>query len=334
VSDAYDPFFSWKALAWPDQCRAIAAGQMPWPVQLTVYPTNRCNRNCRGCIMAAERASGAMLGEAVFTRLLADANELGVRSLHVAGGGEPTLYEHLNHAASFHGTAVLSTNGFRLSRRVCSWFKRVRVSVNAGSPRAYAEFTGCRESEYTDLVCKLVVVCERPRPWDIGLGLVADRHTPADIRQFIALADHVGADWVHIRPMYYPRESPEAAEVVRNWPAVAAAANETGAASRCRVYCVSDKFSGFWSDRHYSRCRATPLVAVVCADARLAVCQDVFTKWGDLNRQTFAEAWKSPEHSAAMREIDLSACPRCIMNRHNEVIEHCFLNDECLLEVL
>ncbi len=334
MGDSYDPFFSWKALAWPEQCRAIAAGQLPWPVQMTVYPTNRCNRNCRGCIMAAERQNGAELSENVFASLVDEANLLGVASMHIAGGGEPTLYQPLRHVARFRGTAVLSTNGTFLSRRICSWFKRVRVSVNAGSPRTYAEFTGTSEDAYRQLVCRLVNACERPRPWDIGLGMIADRQSPEDIARFVALADHVGADWVHIRPVYYPRGTPEAEDVVRNWPGISGAALEAGRTSRCRVFCVSDKFSGYWSARDYLKCRATPLVAVVCADARLAVCQDVFTKWGDLNTQSFAAAWTSDEHYAAMRQIDLDACPRCIMNRHNEVLEHAFVNNECLLEVL
>lgn len=334
MGDAYDPFFSWKALAWPDQCRACAAGQIPWPVQLSVYPTNKCNRNCRGCIMVEERKDGAELAEGTFSGLIAEANSLGVRSIHIAGGGEPTLYPHLRHVAAFRGTAVLSTNGTLLTRRICSWFKRVRVSVNAGSAKSYAEFTGSPPEEYAALVCNLVAACEKPRPWDIGLGLIGDRQSGEEIEAFVRLADHVGADWVHIRPCYYPQGTPEAAEVLRNWPRIATAARTAAMYAKCKVHCVGDKFTGFWTERGYSQCRATPLMAVVCADARLAVCQDVFLKWGDLNRQTFAEAWTSREHEAAIRQIDVATCPRCIMTRHNEVIERCFLNNDCLLEVL
>lgn len=334
MSNDYDPFFSWKALRWSRECEQIARGGMPWPVQATIYPTNRCNRNCRFCIMRQERTDGAELPRKVWEELLCDLMAGGTRCLHIAGGGEPLLYPHLDALREVLLTKVLSTNGTRLDRDVCSWFTRIRVSVNAGTAKGYGDVTGCTEADWRDLCARLRDCCRKPRRWQIGLGMVADHQTVNEIRPLCKLADEVGADFVHIRPAYYPAGTVEAYAVEGAWGAIATAAQRAREASNCRIHAIDEKFRGHWTPRGYEQCRATPLVAVICADGRLAVCQDVFIKFGDLHSMRFPGIWQSDEHREALAKIDLDSCPRCIMARHNEVIEHCFCNSNCMMELL
>lgn len=331
----FDPWFPHKALAYPDRCRAILAGEFPSPVQVTVYPTNKCNRNCRWCIMAEERKTGAELPLNVWHKVLhlGDAGE--VKCLRVSGGGEPTLYPFLHDAESFRGTRLLDTNGTALTRDICHAFNRVRVSLNAGTLEGYTDVTGCGKAEWLELLFRLRVACRKPRAWEVGTAMVADRQNADDVEAFIRVSQESGADWCHIRPAFHP-PGPEAAATVANWPHVVAACRQPYREQHAwaiPVRCTSEKFAGYW-EGEAAPCRATPLVAVVCADARLAVCQDVFTKWGDLNTQTFAEAWKSEDHRKALAAVDYAKCPRCVMGTHNQVIEHCFNRNDCMMEVM
>jgi hypothetical protein len=330
----YTPFFPYKALAYPDRCRAIVAGKMPMPVQVTVYPTNRCNRNCRWCIMADERKSGAELDASVWDMVLRLGDTGEVKCLRVSGGGEPTLYSHLREAKRFRGTRLLDTNGTALTRDTCHAFDRVRVSLNAGTGDGYAAVTGCTHEEWRDLLERIRSVCRKPRDWSVGTAMVFDGQTQMEIGEFIRRSASMGADWCHIRPAFFAKGTTEATWVMEEWPRVAPIVERMRLEVGIAIHCTSDKFRGYWDDRGFEKCQATPLVAVVTADARLALCQDVFTKWGDLNTMSFSEAWNCQAHRDVIAGIDLAKCPRCIMGRHNEVIEHCFESNDCCMEVM
>lgn len=324
-----DPFYSRKALRWAERCEKLARGELCWPVMLTVYPTNRCNRNCRWCIMREEQRSGAELPANVWRELLG----LDIPCLRVTGGGEPTLYPYLAEAARFKGLRVLDSNGVALTRETCAGFHRVRISLNAGTAEGYRDVTGRPANEWEELVDRCVMLCAKPRAWSIGAALVADTQTPEEISQFVRLVEFLGFDWAYIRPAYYP-PGDDADRTVRNWPAISRAARAAAEGGTCDVRVTSEKFSGYWQEPGYERCRATCLEAVVTADARLTLCKDVFRKWGDLRVESFENAWWSMEHEDIVRSIDLTKCPRCVMGPHNETIEQCFVNNAILAELL
>jgi hypothetical protein len=98
-----------------------------------------------------------------------------------------------------------------------------------------------------------------------------------------------------------------------------------------RTYrCVNirlDKFKSTWEGLTFSKCRATPLKAVICADGSFIHCQDKFTKFGNYNVQSFDEIWYSQEHRDIIENNDLTTCPRCVEGPSNEIIEHCVMGD-------
>jgi MoaA/NifB/PqqE/SkfB family radical SAM enzyme len=338
MGNEYDAFFSWKALAWGDKCREIAAGGIPAPVILHVYPTNECNRNCRWCIMRKERREHpAQLPVNVFVQLLRDAERMGVQAMQITGGGEPLLYPYLCHVREFKKQRILATNGVLLTREYCTLFDRVRVSVNAGTPETYARTVGVAAAEWENIVERLQVCGRRPRAYEIGLGFVADYENWTDIPHACALAAECGLDFVHIRPAYYPLESEEG-ERMRH---TAKSIYHMGQGCRAqwegaglKIVCSDEKFEGFWTERKYTRCRATPLHAVVTATGELVVCLDVFIRFGNLHEQRLGDIWGSEEHREALGKIDLAKCPRCVMGRPNEIIENVFLEDKVMLGVL
>jgi hypothetical protein len=144
------------------------------------------------------------------------------------------------------------------------------------------------------------------------------------------LAAEFGLDFVHIRPAYYTRGTIKEEELKGLAPAIAKISEAAGIVYDVPVYSISDKFRGFWGPLEYGKCRATPLHAVVSATGELIVCQDVFIRFGDLNKQRLQDIWGSDEHKEAIEKIELDACPRCVMGRANELIENVFVNDNVI----
>ena len=82
-------------------------------------------------------------------------------------------------------------------------------------------------------------------------------------------------------------------------------------------------------------------MAVTAGDGKFLVCQDRgirneenYLRWGDYNKQTFAEIWWSAEHNQVIDSINLDKCPRCVENGYNEIIEHGFMNDRMKMDLI
>lgn len=104
--------------------------------------------------------------------------------------------------------------------------------------------------------------------------------------------------------------------------------------SQVRLFSLSDKFDGYWSKKRYRWCLASPLHAVVTATGELIVCQDVFIRFGNLKEKTLEEIWGSQDHKEAIAKIELDKCPRCVMNKPNEIIQNVFIENKLMVELL
>jgi len=326
-----------------EQIEGILAGDFLPPVMMHVYPTNHCNSNCRWCIMREERKRTANLDRDDFERLIEDANKLGVKALHISGGGEPTLYKHLDVVRHFNGTTVLSTNGTMIGQTYTAlnlWdlFDRIRVSVDAGSSEVYREVRGF--DDFDHVMNNVEALSKARGNYDeekqLGLGFVLDASNWEDVWNFCLLNKkrNLDLDFLHVRPAYYPRGSAadeNVREIIRPAYMLTTAA---GHASGVPIFSMSDKFRGYWTERSYKRCLATPLHAVVAATGEFIVCQDVFIRFGNLKTQRFEHIWWSEAHKKAISMIELDDCPRCVMNNANEVIENVFIENRIMKEIM
>ncbi|MCP4599217.1 MAG: radical SAM protein [Proteobacteria bacterium] len=349
ASTEYNAFQSWKCLLYRRHFEEILRGRFLAPITLHIYPTNRCNLNCQWCIMRGEQKENrdADLSPAVFEELIQSANNMGIQSIHISGGGEPLLYQHLEMLESFKGLKVLSTNGIELGFDPFHIFDRVRVSLDAGSWQVWAHKTRPRKTDLKlyagkaqdtfDAILSSIghITMNKKVPKEIGLGFVLDKWNYLDVFNFCLLGRELNVDFLHIRPAYYPRGT-EQEYRVRG--ILEAAGYHIKAATKLiddpEIYAISEKFKGFWNPPLYDRCLATPLHAVVTATGELIVCQDNFIRFGDLNKKPLEAIWGRDEHKEAIKKINLQDCPRCVLSRCNEVMQHVFLNNGLLKELL
>ncbi len=343
----YTAFFPWKSLLYPDHLKRCVSGSFLSPITLHIYPTNVCNNSCSWCIMSNEQEKHPVSLDAnIFERVIQEAQDWGVKAIHIAGGGEPTLYTFLDKINYFKGKKILSTNGYNLKPHIAALFDRIRISVNAGSAETFNEVCGGTNVEWDALQRTIFDLMHRDRHSEVGLGYVVGvTQTAEDIMLCIDMAYQFGCDFIHIRPAWYPKrdidriESDSADEYsvsgdLRDKIELAQAYGMKYRNSKLYIHCSYEKFEGDWTERQYSKCRATPLQAVVTADARMIVCQDMFHKFGDLTKQSMQDIWGSAEHLAAIGRIDLDKCPRCVMGKPNEIIEHITINNEIMGELL
>ena len=145
-TDPLNPFNSMKILYWSEQLEAMARGECPIPVTVTIDPTNVCNLNCSFCIMKQVREERETIPDEILLKIpefLGSWN--GVKSVCVGGGGEPfchpkiapLFYEIVNNGLSV-GTI---TNGVHMTpearRAVVDTCRWIGFSVDAGTEETW-----------------------------------------------------------------------------------------------------------------------------------------------------------------------------------------------------
>ena len=108
------------------------------PISLQAGPTSRCNLNCVFC-SNANREKHEDLDIRDIGLLLYQLRGIGLRTVEWTGGGDPTMYEHINEAISLASHLRLEqgmiTNGILLTKNM-RWdslksLKWLRVSMNS-----------------------------------------------------------------------------------------------------------------------------------------------------------------------------------------------------------
>ena len=271
--------------------------------------------------MAEEKTRGGELTADQFHLLLAATRLYDAQLIHFSGGGEPLLNPWLSKALPWIAQmdqvikVALSTNGILLTPEIAQHVDYLRVSIDAGTREHYERVSG------VDAFDKVVANLKAIKPkGDLGLAmLVTDDQTVdwwGEISRFCNVARAVSADFMHVRPAWYPD------------------LNRTFEAQRLTPYMDLDckgplHIRGDKFYKGYTRCVATPLQVTVTARGEYALCQDRPDLTFGRLEDGFEKAWFGEEHRNLLKmNFPDEDCPRCVMGPYHEIIERCFMKDE------
>jgi MoaA/NifB/PqqE/SkfB family radical SAM enzyme len=108
------------------------------PILLIITPTNKCNLNCDYCCFQ-NRDKKLELDYDFLKDSLTQFAKLGLKSVEITGGGQPTLYKHINELIDFIADDLkldmgMNTNAVAASLEVIKHqvhkFKWIRLSLN------------------------------------------------------------------------------------------------------------------------------------------------------------------------------------------------------------
>jgi len=347
----YNSFNSLKVLAWREQLEQMAEGKIPVPVSVTVDPTNLCNVNCTWCIWAdLKKKNPVSIPDKVLLAMPKFLADWGVKSVCIAGGGEPLMHPKITEFIEGLGKTGLSvgliTNGLALDDEklrqvvvdVCRW---VGFSLDAATAETYQRIKKPQlVNAFKRIQDNVVWVCrnrrERKRP-QVGMKFLMHHMNYGEMYQFADMAKTFGGDEVHFRPVYIPnyrftkgvRKTCEFH--LRN-------ARKDLEDENFRVFGIVHKFERYWERAiRFSKCKATPIAGFFLADGTFSICCD---RRGDpevsLGKyypfEDFLKMWGSKEHKDLIDKIAPHDCPRCTQAITNELIEKAITADEMTLE--
>lgn len=156
------------------------------PVTLDVSPTNQCNLNCTFCsVKNRDRDEVLFLGQALST--VRKYMELGIKSVVLTGGGEPTLWKYFDQFVIrckdvFQLKLGMITNGLKLHEidpKILARFEWIRVSLNGLDVNLIPDLSTIPTS--VDLSLNYVWVNNNPHADKVMLGIQALVHTYPNI---------------------------------------------------------------------------------------------------------------------------------------------------------
>lgn len=346
----YDRFNSLKILVHADKLKQIAAGELPYPIDWHIYPSNICNHSCSWCMFRQNNEQfdhRVMLSRDLLLKAVDDAARTGAVLIHFSGGGEPLLNKYTWEAverASEHGISVaLSTNGSHLDKEIVKNVDFIRVSLNAGTKEQHNKTNHANDgrSDWEKIIANIKDVVPYKKR-DIGLAFVVDFDNVGDIYNFCSISVDCGVDFVHIRPAFWYDSDKNL--LTRGAMPLAIEQSERAKkdfGDKLKIFTITEKFEGFWTPRIYNKCYAVSTGICLTATGDFAVCQDrTDLRFGKAYSEgaLFEDVWHSEEHRKLIESIvspgELSKCPRCVWNKRNEIIQEVFVKDEMRLDLV
>lgn len=210
-------FSKYKFLNHIERINDLIEGKDVFPVQVEVDPASFCNFNCTFCRSRNGFNKKLMLTAGFCSNLFEELAGIGVKSVTISGGGEPTLnpeiIQILKSSSGVGLSTVLITNGSmlhmaKLRKAILDSCCGIRISLNAVSSQKHNKF--CRpdkKSSFKKIINSVTsLVAERNRLKKnllIGLLFIFDANNYKDIFSSTRLGKKLGVDYVELRKVQF-----------------------------------------------------------------------------------------------------------------------------------
>jgi len=297
-----------------DRLFQLKAGLRPPPINIEIDLMNRCNLDCRECHFGYLHTHGELPNGYEGTGDIMDHNlalslprilkRWGVNSVTWTGGGEPTIYPHLDDILEATAEAGLDqgiyTNGTLITertayvlRQTCTW---IYVSLDHSTRE---QFTVGKGVDAFDNACRGVKrLLEVSGKAVVGLGFLLHEKNWHDCWHMLKLGRELGVDYIQFRPRIVtdPTCPGMPAEDIR-WAEACIGLMST-LEKEPDVVVDTSRFSIYvkWQGHNYDMCWWCGLQAVITPDGRIWTCANrrgqPAALLGDLNLETPELIWE------------------------------------------
>lgn len=325
------------------------AGEAIFPLHLDIGPFGGCNHRCAHCYVEYLGHQGLSLREDVYVKLMRDIGACGVKSIFIAGTGEPTLNKATPDAiVAAHESGVdvaMATNGVftdaETAEKILPHMTWLRFSILADSPEVYTEIQSKRPDDWAKVHANMQA-CARVRDRR-GLKVTLGAYMcvlPQNVREVVPLARRVrdyGFDYIIVKP---PTQNPKnkfdfPRDLHLRHQDILEEARSL-ATDRFNVFVRFDLFGDEArafdgkNIKSYGRCYGLPFIGVVDADGGVYTCtgywRDERFRYGSLYEKSFREIWEGRRRREIHARIeggdlDLAQCePLCRQHNINKFL--------------
>jgi len=318
MSDKYR-IDSHKLMFHPERVAAWLKARNDWelakkiyPIYVEISPVGFCNHRCVFCALDFMEYRNSRLEPEYLAVRLAEMAELGVKSVMFAGEGEPSLYKELpdmvEHCAKIGIDTSMTTNMVPFNEKSSEVFikncKWIKVSINGGTSKNYAEIHRTNERDFNRVVdnMKMCVAIKRARNYKCTIGaqllLLPDNYDT--VLQLASLLKEIGLDYLVIKP-YSQHPSSHTSKYkdidYSKYISLQDELNKFNGGGFNVIFRINTMNKLIEHSAYYKQCNAVPFFwAHIMSDGSVFGCSTFLAadsfNYGNIHQKTFKEIWE------------------------------------------
>lgn len=331
-----DQYSKHKLLKHLDRLSMFDKKGYSYPIYADFDLTNNCNNNCPLCCSAMSK-NGKTIEFEKAKDIILQLKDLGIKSITLAGGGDPTCHPNLEEIIKFikelRIDVAIITNGYLLSDSLintiianCTW---MRISLDADSPEMYKKTHGMDEFAFNKVLSNIKKLTQKKKeinsPITIGTVFLLGPHTIQGIYNAAKLSKDLGVDYIRFRPFEGLNRRLTFEEGVQMFEQLNNSKQLTD--ENFKATFREDRVEAEVKERKikYPQCLAIHFIISITPDLKVYPCCNFRNNpkycLGDLNNSSLREIWLSEERKKIHEKINLKDCPNpCQFEKHNEFL--------------
>jgi len=316
-----------------------------YPIYVEISPYGGCNHRCTFCALDYMGYENIGIKYETLKNSLTNMAEKGVKSVMFAGEGEPLLFKGLDliveHCSKVGIDTSLTTNFVPLNKKNiercmenCSWIK---VSLNAGTAKTYAEIHQTKEKDFERVMNNLRYALEYKKKNNlkctVGIQTLLLPENKDEIELLAQQCKDIGVDYLVVKPysQHLFSETDKYANIDYSKMIHLGEDLKKFNDENFHVVFRANTMQKYVEKKQpYDKCHSTPFFwGYIAADGKVFGCsaylgEDKFC-YGNIYNNTFEEIWESEERKKSYEyvknELDIKNCRvNCRMDEVNRYL--------------
>ena len=195
-----------KIFSFYNDAKKLIKGEMVIPRFVSLWLTTSCDLQCLYCYFNNKNKEKQFADTNKVKRLIDELVSLGIESLELSGGGEPTLhpdcFDIIEYAYKKGLKVGLLTNGFKFDFYKIMYLTYVRFGVDSTTDKQFLKIKGGKDGRFTELINQIKKLLEfrkgREFP-SIGIKFMLNKLNYTCIEDMVSLAFTTGVDYCHFK---------------------------------------------------------------------------------------------------------------------------------------
>ena len=298
-----------------------AKGERIFPIHAEISPTSGCNQRCNLCYVDYLGHKAGFLEEPIMNSLADEFGKLGVKSVLLAGEGEPTankgIVSMIQRAHRNGVDMAINSNAVLLNREMSEaimphlvW---ARFTFQAADPLIYQEIHKGHRTDFEratrNVQDAVKVKRDRKLPVTLGTQQILINENYRNVYETAKLSKELGVDYYVVKRFSkHPNNTYDVPEELYQQAEDELRRAETLSDDKFKVIV---RWNNFTQDcnRIYKKCIGTPFITQILADGKIYPCSQFFKDsaycYGDLHHQTFEEIFTSGRVEEVTKKIEM-----------------------------
>jgi cyclic pyranopterin phosphate synthase len=276
---------------------------------------------------------------------------MGVKSIYLAGEGEPTMHPDftaiVNQIKHMGMSVAVSTNGQRftegVAKRTLSDISWIRFSLDTIDSSLYRKIHGIGNEGLMLVKNNIVTAVTTKRSQnlktDIGVQIILTEETALTLNSTVEWLKKIGVDNVQIKPCHTHPNSSHQEQMDASMYDHVQVEMEDYEAPGFKVLVRTQSMNRLQEERTWTRCHGFDFYVLINANGDVVPCNIFYHKpefvYGNINEQSIGDIWTSDRRRNIIDKIECTKFSHCgtyrcrldVMNRHLNRIKNPERND-------